>query len=129
MKRKTVWALAAVLAAAVLLWGAYTLLLPRGAEGAKRITVQVVDAQNESREYTLETRQAYLRGALEERDLIQGEESAYGLFVKTVDGYTADESKQEWWCFTRGGETLNAGVDTIPIADGDHFEITLTTGY
>ena len=52
-----------------------------------------------------------------------------GLYVTTVDGVTADDGNQEWWCFTLNGETINTGVDTTPIADGDHFEITLTTGY
>ena len=42
---------------------------------------------------------------------------------------TADDSQQQWWCFTKGGEMLETGVDTTPIADGDAFEITLTEGY
>ena len=71
----------------------------------------------------------YLRGALEQEALIAGEESDYGLFVKTVDGVTADDANQEWWCFTKGGEMLETGVDSTPIADGDTFEITLTQGY
>ena len=68
-------------------------------------------------------------GALEQEKLVEGEESQYGLFVKTVNGYTVDDSRQEWWCFTKGGETLFTGVDDTPIADGDKFEITLTVGY
>jgi len=60
---------------------------------------------------------------------VAGDESQYGLFVKTVAGVTIDESKQEWWNFTKGGEPLFTGVDTTPIADGDKFEITLTVGY
>ena len=66
---------------------------------------------------------------LEQEGLVAGEESEYGLFVKTVDGYTADDSNQEWWCFTKNGESLTTGVDTTPIADGEHFEATLTVGY
>ena len=42
---------------------------------------------------------------------------------------TVDDSKQEWWSFTKDGQMLETGVDTTPIADGDHFEITLTAGY
>ena len=49
--------------------------------------------------------------------------------MKTVNGITADESKQQWWCFARNGETLSTGVDATPIADGDAFTATLTTGY
>ena len=70
----------------------------------------------------------------DQKDLVIGgqvveDDSEYGLFVKTVDGYTADDAKQEWWCFTQDGGQVNTGVDTTPVADGDHFEITLTAGY
>ncbi|MBQ9965086.1 MAG: DUF4430 domain-containing protein, partial [Clostridia bacterium] len=77
----------------------------------------------------IDTNAEYLRAALEEKNLISGDESEFGLFVKVVDGRTADDAKQEWWCFTKGGETVMTGVDTTPIADGDTFEITLKTGY
>ena len=33
------------------------------------------------------------------------------------------------WCFTKAGEMLMTGVDTTPIADGDHYEIELKTGW
>ena len=46
-----------------------------------------------------------------------------------MDGVTADDANQEWWCFTKGGKMLETGVDSTPIADGDTFEITLTQGY
>ena len=39
------------------------------------------------------------------------------------------EAKEEWWCFTKDGEDVMTGVDSTPVADGDHFEITLKTGY
>ena len=55
--------------------------------------------------------------------------SDYGLYVVTVDGETADEAQQQWWCFTKGGEMLMTGVDDTMIADGDAYEITLTTGW
>ncbi len=97
--------------------------------GEKTITVDIVFADGTTTTETITTDAEYLRGALEEKSLIAGDESEYGLFVKTVAGVTIDESNQEWWCFTRGGETLFSGVDTTPIADGDKFEITLTVGY
>ena len=76
-----------------------------------------------------EARARDLRGALEEQKLIAGDESEFGLYVRTVNGYTADDSKQEWWMFTRNGESLMTGVDATPIADGEQYEIALTTGY
>ena len=96
--------------------------------GTKTITVDIITVDGTTTK-TITTDAEFLRGALEQEQLIVGEESQYGLFVKTVNGITADDSRQEWWSFTKGGETLFTGVDTTPIADGDHFEITLTVGY
>ncbi|MDD3335891.1 MAG: DUF4430 domain-containing protein [Eubacteriales bacterium] len=125
------WAiLAIVLVVAVAAAGLiYTLTKPQTSVGAKTITVQVVDAAKQSTDFSISTDSEYLRGALEEQKLVAGEESQYGLFIKTVNGYTADDSKQEWWCITKGGETVMTGADSTPIANGDQFELTLTTGY
>ena len=98
--------------------------------GSKTITVEIIVEGADTVTKTLRTDAEFLRGApAPEEGLVAGEESAYGLFVKTVNGITADDAKQQWWCFTKGGEDLFTGVDSTPIADGDKFEITLKTGY
>lgn len=106
---------------------------PSGSSGesgsVKNITLQVVHRDESVKDFEIATDKENLRQALEDEGLIAGEESEFGLFVKTVDGETADDSKQEWWCLTKGGETWNNGVDSTEIADGDAFEFTLTTGY
>ena len=117
----------AVLIAATVLCTACTQAEPQ--VGVKTITVQIIVDGQDTVAKSITTDAEYLRGALEEEDLIAGEESQYGLFVKTVNGITADDAKQQWWCFTKGGADLFTGVDTTPIADGDTFEITLKTGY
>lgn len=119
--------LALVLVVAALI-GIYFTTRPATSATDKTITATVV-ANGEEEAFTIHTDEEYLRGALESIDLIAGEESEYGLFVTTVNGITADDANQEWWCFTKGGESLNTGVDSTPIADGDAFEITLTVGY
>ena len=119
--------LALVLIVAALI-GIYFATRPATSAADKTITATVV-ANGEEEAFTIHTDEEYLRGALESIDLIAGEESEYGLFVTTVNGITADDANQEWWCFTKGGESLNTGVDSTPIADGDAFEITLTVGY
>lgn len=119
--------LALVLVVAALI-GVYFTTRPATSAADKTITATVV-ANGEEEAFTIHTDEEYLRGALESIDLIAGEESEYGLFVTTVNGITADDANQEWWCFTKGGESLNTGVDSTPIADGDAFEITLTVGY
>lgn len=130
MSKKKIALIAGVL---IVLIAAFALIFaltrPETSQGAKTIRIEVVVSDTDTREYTLHTDEEYLRGALEEENLISGSESEYGLFVTTVDGVTADDSLQQWWCFTKGGEALNTGVDSTPIQDGDQFEITLTTGY
>ena len=117
----------AVLIAATVLCTACTQAEPQA--GTKTITVQIIVDGQDTVTKSITTDAAYLREALEEEKLIAGEESQYGLFVKTVNGVTVDDAKQQWWCFTKGGADLFTGVDATPIADGDTFEITLKTGY
>lgn len=107
----------------------YTKFVQKPATGEKAITVEIVFADESTKTAEIQTDAEYLRQALEEENLIEGKESASGLYVLTVDGVTADESIQQWWCFTKDGEELYTGVDSTPIEDGDHFEITLKTGY
>ena len=127
--KKILLAVAALVVVVAVLLGVYFVNRPATQAGGKTIAVQVVLLEGEPSDYTIQTDEEYLRGALESIDLIEGSESEYGLFVTTVNGVTVDDSKQQWWCFTQDGEMLMTGVDTTPIADGDHFEITLTEGY
>lgn len=127
--KKGLIAVLVLIVAVVAVAAIYMLTRPATSKGDKHIVVEVVNAEGQSKEFEYDTDEEYLRDVLEPAGLIAGDESEYGLFVKTVDGYTADDANQEWWCFTQNGEMLNTGVDTTPVADGDHFEITLTVGY
>lgn len=118
--------LVVLIAAAAL---AYLHFAPRGAEGDKNITVEVIHGDGSIKSFDIDTDEEFLRGAVEQEGLVSGEESEYGLYVITVDGETADDSVQQWWCITRGGEMLMTGVDDTPIADGEKYEFTLTTGW
>ena len=102
---------------------------PATSTGIKDIDVTIVHKDGNTNDFLIESDEEYLRGALENVELIAGEESEYGLYILTVDGETADESNQEWWCITKGGEMINYGVDEQPIADGEAYEITLMTGW
>ena len=79
--------------------------------------------------FPYDTDAAYLGELLEADGLISGEDGQFGLFITEVDGETADDQAQEWWCITKGGEMVNTSVDTTPIEDGDEFELTLKEGY
>ena len=135
LNKKLIAGVVALIAVIAILLGVYLNNRQPATSGSKTITVSVFDtvgSTEASNTATITTGEEYLRGALEQEDSgisISGSESEYGLFVTTVDGVTADDSKQQWWCFTKGGEMLNTGVDSTPIADGDTYEITLTEGY
>jgi len=96
-------------------------------EYSKTVTVSVVAEGRETKTYTIDTDAAYLLDALNEIDLVSGTEGAYGYYITTVDGTTADEQKQEWWMITKDGEMTTTGVSETPIEDGDSFELTLST--
>ena len=132
MSRKTKRTIIAVAVLLVLAVGAFLIwnqFKPEAQVGAKAIVFTVVHGDESSREISIRTDAETLRGALEQESLIAGDEGEYGLFVKTVDGETADDAKQEWWCFTKGGEMLMTGVDDTMIADGEKYEATLTVGW
>ena len=129
MKKKRNLLLAAgfVLLLAALAALYFFVLKPGASPGDKTIHVSIVKSEESSKTVDIQTDAEYLRQALEEQNLISGEESTVGLYVQTVDGLTADEGERQWWCFTKEGEELSTGVDLTPIEDGDRFEITLST--
>ena len=126
---KALIALVIVAVIAVVMLVAYNQLKPQTTKGEKEITVEVVIPEEETKEFTLHTDAEYLRQALEAENLVKGTESEYGLFIAEVNGRLANPTNQEWWCVTKSGEEVFTGVDTTPITDGDHYEITLTVGY
>ena len=102
---------------------------PQATDGAKNITVEVVHGDGSTKSFSIRTDAEILRQACEEQKLIAGKEGEYGLYVLTVDGETADESIQQWWCITKGGAEHFYGVDETMIQDGEQYEFTLKTGW
>lgn len=127
--KKVIFALAALAAVIVVLFAVYYFTKEKTTAGSKTITVEVVHKDGKSVSFEYTTEKEYLGEVLTKEQLVDGEDGEYGLFITTVDGETADDSNQEWWCITKGGEQLNTSADKTPIADGDTFELTLTTGY
>ncbi len=94
----------------------------------KTIEISVVNG-DDIKVFEISTTGKTLLDAADEIKLVSGETGQYGLFVKTVNGYTVDEEKQEWWCITKSSEPVFEGIENIKIADGEKYEITLKTGY
>lgn len=98
-------------------------------KGKKAITIDVVHKDGSTNTFAIDTEREFLGETLIDEKLVEGEQGTYGLFITAADGEPADDSNQEWWCITKGGEQLNTSADTTPIADGDKYELTLTIGY
>lgn len=128
-KKKTLLAALALVVVAAGLLLVWRMTAPTGEAGRKTVTVQVFHSDGASRDFTLETEEACLGPALIAGGVVEDNQGPYGLYILTADGETAEESAQEWWKLTKGGEMVNTGVDATPIADGDAFELTLTVGY
>ena len=100
--------------------------MPQAQAGHKSITLSVVHGNGSKKEIFMDTAAETLGEALRENGVI---DDAPEGFVTTVDGETAADANEEWWCLTQDGEMLMTGVDDTVIADGDHYEFTLTVGY
>ena len=95
-------------------------------EGETTIEVEVKVNDN-AVTFTVNTDKTTLGDALTEHSLIDGEAGAYGLYVKKVNGITADYDKdQSYWAFYKNGDALMSGVDTTEISNGEHYEIVYT---
>ena len=125
--KKTAIAVAALALAAALMLGLWYFTRPQSQAGEKTIVVQVVHGDQSTKDFTCQTDAETLGEVLVEETLAQGEEGPTGLFVTVVDGEEAQDSLRQWWCVTKDGEMLNTGVSSTPIADGDHFELTMST--
>lgn len=92
-------------------------------EGKKTVLVEV-KVEDNSITFTLHTDKDMLGDALMEHNLLEGEEGAFGLYVKKVNGITADyDVDKTYWALYKNGEYSMTGVDTTPIADGEHYEL------
>lgn len=98
---------------------------PEGVE--KTITVTVTDDEGVDAVYTVVTKANYLRGALEEALTLEGDESSYGLYIKSVNGLRADYTLDgAYWQLTKDGTPLMTGADDTPIVDGDSYGVVYT---
>ena len=88
-------------------------------EGKTQFAFVVVDKDGNETSFEIHTDKTTVGEALLEVDLIAGETSTYGLYVKTVNGITADyDVDQTYWAFYVNGEYATAGVDSTTIEEG-----------
>ena len=112
---------------AIIVWFATRPAAPEA--GRATIVVSVTHGDGSEKEFTISTDAENLRGALEQENLIAGDESEYGLYVKTVDGETLDfNADGMYWAFYINGEYAMTGVDQTPIEEGAAYSFVATKG-
>ncbi|MBQ8303443.1 MAG: DUF4430 domain-containing protein [Clostridia bacterium] len=80
-------------------------------QGATKFTFTVVDASGKETIFEVSTDKTLVSDALLEEGLIAGEDSQYGLYVKTVNGTTLDFDKDgKYWAFYVNGAYGQKGV-------------------
>ncbi len=100
---------------------------PQTSAGSKHISVEVVHSDGSEKDFEYDTDAEYLSEVLLEEGLIEGEQSAYGLYVKVVDGETADyDIDASYWALYINGEYAMTGADSTPVNDGDVYNWTYT---
>ncbi len=94
--------------------------------GANTVKVEVSVLENNVT-FTINTDSQTVGEALLENELISGDESEYGLYVKVVNGITADyDVDQSYWAFYIDGEYAMTGVDATDIDSNSVYKLEYT---
>ncbi len=91
-------------------------------KGSNSFVFEVV-AGEKTVTFTINSNAETVGEALVENGLISGEEGAYGMYVKVVNGITADyDADKSYWSFCKNGEYMQTGVDRTELKDGEKYE-------
>ena len=98
-------------------------------QGETTFTFCVSDKEGKETYDAINTDKTTVGEALQELGLIDGEESTYGLYVKTVDGTTLDyDTHGMYWAFYIGTEMAPTGADMTDIVNGETYRFVATKG-
>ena len=91
-------------------------------DGQTEFTFCVVDKDGNETEFEIHTDKKTVGDALEELNLIAGEEGPYGLYVQSVNGITADyDVDQTYWAFYVDDVYAENSVDLTEVTAGAHY--------
>jgi hypothetical protein len=95
-------------------------------EGSKTVVVEVKVGE-QAITFTVKTDKDTVGAALLEHNLIAGDEGQFGLYIKTVNGITADyDVDRSYWAFYINGEYAMTGVDGAKITEGEIYKLEYT---
>lgn len=95
-------------------------------EGSKQFRFGVVDLEGKETWFEIHTDEEMVGAALLALNLIEGEEGPYGLYVKTVNGISADYDKDKvYWAFYVNDDYGATGVDMTKIEEGTIYSFRI----
>lgn len=98
-------------------------------EGPVTFTFSVTTSSGKTASCQIHTAEDTVGDALQALKLIDGDESEFGLYVKTVCGETLDyETNGMYWAFYVNGSYAEKGVDQTPIVEGATYSLEATQG-
>ncbi|MGN0375034.1 MAG: DUF4430 domain-containing protein [Butyrivibrio sp.] len=91
-------------------------------EGDHSFFFTVTDKDGKETRFEIHTDKTVVGDALQELKLIAGDDSEYGLYVKEVNGITADYDKDGvYWAFYIDGAYASTGVSSTDITEGAEY--------
>ena len=91
-------------------------------QGATAFTVEVQGADEKTVTFTVNTDETTVGAALLALGVVAGDDTEYGLYVKIVNGESADyDTDGSYWAFYINGEYAMTGVDTTTIEAGSTY--------
>ncbi len=92
--------------------------------GSTEFTLQIVDKDSKEVDLKVKTDEATVGAALLKLEVIAGDDSDYGLYVKCVNGTVADyDVDQTYWAFYINGEYAMTGVDATDVENGATYAL------
>lgn len=92
--------------------------------GATAFTLEVIDLDGSTATATINTDKETVGEALQELGVLEGEQGAFGLYIKAVNGTPYDyDTDGAYWAFYIDGEYALTGVDTTDIVEGTTYTL------
>ena len=90
--------------------------------GAVEIDVSVVDKDGNETKFKISTDKKTLEEAVVDVNLVAGEESEFGLYIKTVNGLTLDyDTDGMFWAIYVNGQSSLVGAGEIDVVAGNQY--------
>ena len=95
--------------------------------GAVSFCLTVTDLDGTQKEFVVKTDKKNVADALVEVGLVSGENSEYGLYIKVVNGITADYGVDgSYWSLLVNGEMSMVGASSVLVTEGLRVELKKT---